>query len=287
METPHSWNRLAPERARRKLERRVAPEPPEAALRENFVRDTFASVADMGGHMKREDLEYALNRAGLRPTEIQLQSLWDRMDANRDGRASLIDFVRECGEVLAAAAFPRRECALGLQGHEIAPLELATIDHIPAYRSKESHEQRLAALREETLELVAEKEGMVARIECLFAAQGVRDMELEALRSKQDQTAELERELAAARGKKVELQVAHKEVLEENVMLRRRVTALGGDIGDLPHQRSAFSEEQEAVLLELQAQVIFVLVTARWAYVSYRDVRTAMHECAIISVARC
>ena len=112
-------------------------------------------------------------------------------------------------------------------------------------------------------------------------------MELEALRSKQDQTAELERELAAARGKKVELQVAHKEVLEENVMLRRRVTALGGDIGDLPHQRSAFSEEQEAVLLELQAQVIFVLVTARWAYVSYRDVRTAMHECAIISVARC
>lgn len=112
MEAPQSWRRLAPERARRRGTLSRAEKT--AGVQENYLRDTFASVADVGGRMGSDELATALKRAGLKPTQAQLAAVWERMDTNRDGRATLLDFVRECGSVVAAAAFPRRECSLGL-----------------------------------------------------------------------------------------------------------------------------------------------------------------------------
>ena len=255
MEPPQSWRRLAPERARR----RAAPKHSQAAEMENYLRDTFASVADVGGRMGSDELERALKRAGLKPTQAQLAAVWQRMDTNGDGRATLLDFVRECGSVVSAAAFPRRECSLGLADHARAALELAEVDasvyHQTAEGRRTRRARRYAALHDQVVEMAAEKQGVLELLDSLQVARGVQEMELDLLRPKQERAGELERELQEERVKMAELQEEHSVVLQENVVCRRRLAALGGDTSGLAAMRSAFSEEQERVLLELQAQV--------------------------------
>ena len=76
-----------------------------------FLRDIFAAVADVSGHMSKEQMREALKRAGLAPTEAQLERAWGVVDADRCGRVTLRDFVRGCGQVLVAHAFSPEACA--------------------------------------------------------------------------------------------------------------------------------------------------------------------------------
>ncbi|KAJ1476222.1 hypothetical protein T484DRAFT_1825593 [Baffinella frigidus] len=171
MEAPQSWRRLAPERARRRGTLSRAEKT--AGVQENYLRDTFASVADVGGRMGSDELATALKRAGLKPTQAQLAAVWERMDTNRDGRATLLDFVRECGSVVAAAAFPRRECSLGLADHARAALELAEVD-ASVYRSVEGRRtrrtRRHAALHDQVVSMATENQGVLERLDSLQAS---------------------------------------------------------------------------------------------------------------------
>lgn len=70
----------------------------------SYLRDTFAAVADVSGHINKEQLRDALQRAGLNPTIAQVEKLWAVMDRDRCGKVQL----RELGD-MGAGGRKRRE----------------------------------------------------------------------------------------------------------------------------------------------------------------------------------
>ena len=244
-----------------------------------FLRDIFAAVADVSGHMGKEQMREALKRAGLAPTEAQLERAWGVVDADRCGRVTLRDFVRGCGHVLVAHAFSPEACAQPSRADvELADLKEVYGGEIPTWwaRAHACLEEGQGAAPEPGARLASldalqrrfcfvqtrlADAGFTVRLwadryAALQVAHHALEQEAAALRPIPEKLREVQAELAQAQARAEESEAALQEARAENVVARRLMEKhLGGElVKELGPLKSEFSQKQEALIHELQQQ---------------------------------
>jgi hypothetical protein len=236
--------------------------------------DVCMQVADVSGHMNKEQLREALQRAGLNPTVTQLEKTWDLMDSNRCGKVTLRDFARGCGHVLIAHAFSLEAAAQRAAEVELADLKEVYGGELPRWWKEMQGEPEpdKSSTPLATLDALQRRfcfvqtrladAGLLVRLfaekcACLEETNQVLQHEVEALRPLREQVLDLKAELEAATRRAQEANESEQDIRNEYMAARRLIEKQLGSsaLQQLPHLKSAFSEQQEKLLQELQAQV--------------------------------
>lgn len=86
-------------------------------------------------------------------------------------------------------------------------------------------------------------------------ARNVLQLEIEALRPYHETCQELQQKMDSERTKREKLERDYVSLQEENMVCRRMIESMGGCLALLPEKRTAFTQEQENLIDELQQQV--------------------------------
>lgn len=231
----------------------------------SYLRDTFAAVADITGHVNKEQLQQALSKAGLNPSVSQLEKVWGKVDSSRSGKASQQDFIRVCGEILIANAFPKQQTRDG--SVELADLNESYQGVVPGKKNCKSsasclliggpaaQQRRLSSVQAAMGRLGERNALMAAKLREMEVGKEALQLELEALRPSQDKLLEMQARLTKETARADALEAERIRLMQENQVCRRMVEGLGGDVTSLPGRCAAFSRDQERIVAELQAQV--------------------------------
>ena len=234
----------------------------------SYLRDTFAAVADVSGHMNKDQLRDALQRAGLNPTLSQVEKVWGVMDRDRCGKVQLRDFARGCGQILVAHAFHVSDYSQKHDQIELADLKEIYGGEVPCWwtaqdgmsarsvlPSLDSLQRRLSFQQTRLADASLLLRLMASRMAVMQETNEALRLEVDALRPYQEEAMQLKMDLELASKRASESERALQDALQENCVARRMIEHLGGSPSDPTPLKSAFSAEQERLLQELQAQV--------------------------------
>uniref|UniRef100_A0A7S4NRZ8 EF-hand domain-containing protein n=1 Tax=Guillardia theta TaxID=55529 RepID=A0A7S4NRZ8_GUITH len=229
----------------------------------NYIRDTFAAVSSISGHINRDQFEEVFLKLELKPTLEQIDELWQSMDTTNCGQVDIKDFTRVCGELLIATTFPREGIASS-NSTEMADFKRIFGTQIPPWLENDGwplqSESLGTQLRINCLQTRLSGTGelfrmLIEKISHLEVCRSSLTHEVEALKPCQEKLVEVETELKKEQDKTKSLQRENESLTRDLSVLRRMVIELGGDESSLPAKRSAFTKEQEHILHELQEQV--------------------------------